>query len=956
MPADLCETLLIAMSTSTLSTLTGWTAVFLVVNTAYVAVAASPTVFYMANVLLHVVVGGLLWAAVMVCLRDPRWRAERSAVASAVALTVAGGLAAVLVWRGNLAEMWWALIAHAAAGGVAVLLLLPLALRMVRGSVGERRFGRAYALASALLAVALGSAWLGVGNRTEAADRIVNPLTPPMTMEDEGGGPSSPFFPSSARTNVGGTIPSDFFLDSELCGKCHKDVYEQWKGSVHHFGSFNNQFYRKSIEYMQSVVGTRPSKWCAGCHDHAVFFNGRFDRPIAEQIDTPEAQAGLACTSCHSIAQVDSSMGNGGFTIAYPPLHRLASSRQPLIRSLDRFLTYLDPEPHRRTFMKPFMRLDASEYCATCHKVHLDVPVNGYRWIRGFNEYDNWQASGVSGQGARSFYYPEQPSTCVDCHMPRVPSGDPGRHADGMVHSHRFPGANTAVPFVNHDTEQLKVTTDFLTSGFVSVDIFAVAPVDDSPGGTPMVRRSGATAEAMSSFAVGEEAEQTAPAVIREVGRIAAPLDRAAPVLAPGTTVRLDVVVRTRKIGHFFPAGTVDAFDVWLELQGRDRDGRIVYWSGQVENEGRGPVEPGAHFYRSYQLDGHGNAIDKRNAFQTRSLLYVRLIPPGAADVAHYRVRIPDDARGPITFTARLQYRKFSYAYTQFAYAGQPVPGQPASAAGPGFDDRRFSFDPANIPANVSGQIKDRIPDLPIVTLAEATASVAVAPGAETEWKTIADPAGRERWNDWGIGLLLQGDLKGAEFGFTKVTEAEPGYADGWLNVARTLIQEGETDRAKPFIAEALARNSALGRIHFFKAMIEKADGDYTRALESLERTAMAYPRDRVVLNQMARILFLDRRYAEALAVLDRVAAVDPEDLQMHYTAMLAARGLGDEVRAAREERLFLRFKADESAQAITAEPRRLSAEDNNERQSIHEHESVPRPQMTQTETQTGRR
>jgi predicted Zn-dependent protease len=102
------------------------------------------------------------------------------------------------------------------------------------------------------------------------------------------------------------------------------------------------------------------------------------------------------------------------------------------------------------------------------------------------------------------------------------------------------------------------------------------------------------------------------------------------------------------------------------------------------------------------------------------------------------------------------------------------------------------------------------------------------------------------------------------------------------------------------------------------------------------------YPRDRVVLNQLARILFLDRRYAESLAVLERVAAVDPEDLQMHYTAMLAARGLGDEARAARAEKLFLRFKADEAAQAITARPRLLKPEDNNERQAIHEHESVP--------------
>jgi tetratricopeptide (TPR) repeat protein len=932
--------------------LAGLVAVLLLVNTAYIASAASATVFYMANVLAHLVLGTILWVLALAVMRiDRTLRGNRFVQAAVVAITIAALLAAELVRRGNLAEVRWALIAHIVAGIIAVLAVVPVAWRMARhGTGGERGFGLVYQVAAAALLSGPATAAWWAHTYPNPADRIVNPATAPLSMSGEGGGPDSPFFPSSAQTSTGGTIPSDFFLDSARCGECHADIYEQWESSVHHFASFNNQFYRKSIEYMQSVAGTSPSKWCAGCHDHAVFFNGRFDRPIAEQIDTPEAQAGLACTSCHSIAKVDSSMGNGGFTIAYPPLHALASSRQPVIRAVDRFVTYLDPEPHRRTFMQPFMRLDSAEFCAACHKVHLDVPVNDYRWLRGFNEYDAWQASGVSGQGARSFYYPPQSSTCVDCHMPRVPSRDPGRHADGTVHSHRFPGANTAVPFVNHDREQLRTTTEFLTSGFVSVDIFAALPVTDTPDAAPMVRRTDAGPQALSTFAVGEEADVPTHVVLRDVGQVAAPLDRAQPVVRPGTTVRLDVVVRTRKIGHFFPGGTVDAFDVWLELQGKDADGRTIFWSGQVADNGRGPVERGAHFYRSLQLDAHGNPIDKRNAWQTRSLLYVRLIPPGAADVARYRVRIPADAVGPLTFTARLQYRKFAHAYTQFAYAGQPRPGQPDTAVGKSFDDRAFSFLPADIPANVSGQIKDRIPDLPIITLASATSTIQVGTAATaTRWQVIADAGSRERWNDWGIGLLLQGDLKGAEYAFRQVTAAEPGYADGWLNVARTMIQEGETDAAKPFIAAALARDSTLGRIHFFKAMIEKADGEYQAALESLTRVAAQYPRDRVVLNQMARILFLDRKYADALAVLDRVAAVDPEDLQMHYTAMLAARGLGDEARAAREEQLFLRFKADESAQAITARPRLLSAEDNNERQSIHEHESVPLPAALST-------
>ena len=348
--------------------------------------------------------------------------------------------AVYLAVRGNTSDhrvVLWAHIATASLGTLALLITVIAKARKERG--GWVQFRNALAFACGLLVALPAATSIRAHVAPNPSDRIRNPALAPLSMHEEGGGPKSPFFPSSAKTNVGGVIPSNFFMDSQACGECHRDIYEQWKGSMHRFASFNNQFYRKSIEYMQDVVGTQPSKWCAGCHDHAVFFNGRFDRPIKEQIDTPEAHAGLACTSCHSIVHVDGSMGNGGFTIEYPPLHELATSSNPLIRSVSKYFTYLDPEPHRRSFMKPFMRQDSAEFCSACHKVHLDVPVNKYRWVRGFNDYDSWQASGVSGQGARSFYYPPKSSTCSDCHMPLVPSKDPGGH-QGMVHSHRFPG------------------------------------------------------------------------------------------------------------------------------------------------------------------------------------------------------------------------------------------------------------------------------------------------------------------------------------------------------------------------------------------------------------------------------------------------------------------------------------------------------------------------------------
>ncbi|MDX2152801.1 MAG: tetratricopeptide repeat protein [Bryobacteraceae bacterium] len=891
---------------------------FLLLNSVYLAAFAEPTIFYMANVIAHVVAGvaaagGYVWLLV----RQPRLRNIAAGF-----LLIGAVLGAYLVER-NLLQARMVLLAHAGFSAVGVLLFAWQAWRS-----GWTRLAQGAAAAVVLLALS--------PLMPQPKQRIRNPMVVPTSMEEEGGGPKSPFWPSSAKTNVGGTIPSDFFMDSKLCGECHKDIYEQWESSVHHFASFNNQFYRKSIEHMQEVSGTQGSKWCAGCHDHAVFFNGRFEKPIKDQIDTPEAQNGLGCVSCHSIVHVDGSTGNGGFTIEYPPLHELASSKNPIMRRIDRWLTFTEPEPHRRTFLKPFMRQDSAEYCSTCHKVHLDVPVNNYRWLRGFNDYDNWQASGVSGQGARSFYYPQKSQSCSDCHMPLVKSSDPG-NKNGFVKSHRFPGANMAVAYVNEDKKQMAETEAFLKSGFITVDIFGATPVEAMPGQPEMRRRSDGP-QLMSTFAVGEEAEQSGAVFLREVGKVAAPIDKAGAVFKPGETVRVDVVVRTRKIGHFFPGGTVDSFDVWLELQGKDADGNVVYWSGMVEDDGKGPVEKGAHFYRSYMLDGEGNPINKRNAWQARSVLYVRLIPPGAADVAHYRVKIPEKARGPITLTAKLNYRKFSHYYTQFSYAGKPVSGEVAKH----HDSREYSFDPANIPKNVSGKIKDRIPDLPIVTLAKSEAKLMVGdPKAQTVWQPVVRKEDRERWNDWGIGLLLQGDLKGAEYAFKKVTEAEPEYADGWLNVARALIQEGETDAAKPYLEKALSLNANLGRIHFFKAMVQKADGDYDGALASLKRVNQQYPRDRVVLNQLARIHFLKRDYAAAIEAGKGALSVDPEDVQAHYTLMLAYRGAGQLDAAAREEKLFRRFKADESSQAITAKPRMTNPEDNNERQTIHDHESA---------------
>ncbi|MCZ6727298.1 MAG: tetratricopeptide repeat protein [Acidobacteria bacterium] len=921
-----------------------WGAIILVANSAYLFATGDPVLFYFANVMLHLVLG--LALLVPFCRWWWRERANRAIFGSG-ALLLLSAACALWLWRidnttGN--RPW--LVAHIA------LALLGLAALIV--ALAEHRRKRWWRLAAAGLPAAMAAAVAALWWQNTHPDpryQFSNPPAP-LTMAGEAmGGESGPFFPSSVRTTHGGTVDSKVYMGSESCSRsgCHPNIYEQWNSSAHHFSSFNNQWYRKSIEYMQEVAGIQASKWCGGCHDPAILQSGMMDRPIEEIVHTREAQAGLSCTACHMISSVASSMGQGDYEITVPPLHDLATSENPVLTKIHDTLVKLDPEPHRRTFIKPFFENENSaEFCATCHKVHLDVPVNNYRWIRGFNSYDNWQASGVSGFGARSFYYPPEPRNCLDCHMPMVESDDAGNH-DGLIRSHRFPGANTALPIANRDEKQLKVVTDFLQAGQVTVDIFAMTEAQPiaTADGTPMTLEGPALA---TSFAIGEEqgmAVGRGGRIAGEAETLFAPIDRIPATVRRGESMRVDVVVRTRGVGHFFPGGTVDAFEVWVELKATDETGQVLFWSGMADEDS--PVEPGAAFYRALLIDAHGNPINKRNAFANRAVVYVKLIPPGAGDTVRFRLAIPEHAGDTITLEARLNYRKFGWFNTHWAYAGVPDPAQEGAEFGPDFDDREFVF--TGDLSDVSGELKE-IPRLPIVVMAEDTATLQVAEAGAVlpdMSEAVERPSiDRERWNDYGIGLLRQGDLRGARRAFRRVTELEPEYVDGWVNLGRVALAEGDLDAAREVLTKALAIDPELARAHYFTGVVDKELGEYEAALEHFRRAAAHYPRDRVVRNAIGRIYFLQRDFARAITEFGVVLDIDPEDLTAHYNLMLSHRGAGDLESSNLHRQYYERFKADESSQVLTRDYLKANPHDNNRRQAIFEHKTVPLDEIPQ--------
>jgi len=908
----------------------------LVLNSGYLAAFAEPTLFYMLNVLLHVVLGVALIIPFFIFVR--RFLANDAPRGNELAVymgrlgywslspCVLTGLYLVAVNATHTNR--WILYFHIAAGFIGVA-FFQKSIRSVAHKVSVKN---AYDVAGRVAWVVVVIAILtpltaGIYNLLLPRERgrITNPAMPPEELEEPSPwGANSSFAPSAVSTSTQKYISSQPFLNSVSCSRsgCHSDIYRQWQSSAHHYSSFNNPWYRKSAEALLANFQTaqadttdgaknHPVKWCAGCHDPALLVSGMLEHPRQDFMKAPEAPpgGGVSCVACHSIVRVRSTAGQADYVIEEMPLHNWAVSENKILRELYDFLLRADPEPHRRSMMKPFHRDESAEFCATCHKAHFDQPVNQFRWIRSFNDYDAWQAGPFSGHSSRGYYSAREGKSCVDCHMPLVASKDGGK-----VRSHRFLGANTALPAVNQDSEQLEATTAFLRDRQISVDIFALGKPDEvSPAPASPQDSINAKPELRPAtlFAIGDEQSLPvgASGLTRCASEVIAPIDASNATVRRGDEVCLDVVVRSLHVGHFFPSGKVEASEVWLELQAFDNRGQIIFWSGAVASAGKGPVDSSAHFYRSYPIDGEGKHLDKNNAWAARAAVYVNLIPPGGAEVARYRLKIPPDCGDNIHVVAKLNYRKFSSAFTQWVFA------------------------------------ETNLPEVPIVEMARHEATLAViSPEAKKPALKIKSESGTwERWNDYGLGLLAQNDFKNAEAAFLQTAQNASNRAEAWINVGIVRLREGNFAGAQQALETAMQMEAVPFKVNFYYGLLLKAQRQYDEALKYLKKVVAKFPRDRVAKIERGRLYLLMNDYHRAVVDFEKVLRLDPENVEAYYYLQQAWRAAGEEEKAKKAERLYERFKA--RAPAFSFDQQAPDAQNlQRERQPRHEHFSMPLP------------
>jgi tetratricopeptide (TPR) repeat protein len=544
----------------------------------------------------------------------------------------------------------------------------------------------------------------------------------------------------------------------------------------------------------------------------------------------------------------------------------------------------------------------SAEFCSTCHKVSIPQDLNKYKeFLRGQNHYDTYLLSGVSGHGARSFYYPEKAvPNCAGCHMPLKESQDfganffnPTNRQARFIHDHLFPAANTGVAYLRDQGNIVKRQEEFL-KGSLRVDIFAI--------------KEGGTIDSP----------------------LAAPLRPTVPALQRGWTYLLEVVLRTLKVGHPFTQGTVDSNEIWVDAKVA-AGGNVLGRSG-----GLGPhneVDPWSHFVNVYMLDRDGRRVDRRNPQDIFTPLYNHQIPPGAGQTVHYSFTVPERQTGPLTVEVKLQYRKFDTIYMNYVFNTNYVAGAQLTVTN----------------------------DLPIVTIAsdrvvfpiegDNASAVTNAVSAIPEW---------QRWNDYGIGLLLEGD-RGAEKGeliqaaqaFGRVEKL--GRADGPINLARVYYKEGRLDDAVAALQRAVKFDPPASRwtVAWFTGLVNKQNGFLDEAIREfrsiledhypeLDRRGFDFSKDYEVINELGQTFFErakmergnpDRQKQYLLKAVDqfqKTLALDSENSAAHFNLAQLYAQLGDERKAAFHRREHEKYLPDYNAadRAITLARRANPAAD----------------------------
>jgi tetratricopeptide (TPR) repeat protein len=684
-------------------------------------------------------------------------------------------------------------------------------------------------------------------------------------------GKDKPFSPSNANTYNGKFINGEDFISASRCASCHTDVHPQWRESAH-ANSFREPFYQKNVNDLISQKNIAFTRHCESCHNPAALFSGALtDNPQFRK--RPFDQEGVSCMVCHSIESVNGK-GIGGYVMGQPALLQKEDGTKILEASDQEILD--DVPAHKRAMTKDVIK--QPEFCASCHKSQVPKELNDYKFLRAFSVGDELQQSAFSKESPHPFYVRNK-ETCNSCHMLKEPTKFfDASVKNGVISSHRYASANTAIPTIYGYKDQLEAVVKFLQDDKMGLDIFALHRIKPN-----------------------------------KKEDLYAPINRKSFKIKENDILIADVVVTNKNIGHSFPPELRDFYEAYIEFTVTDASENVLYKSGFIKPDGH--LDEWAHSYKTHLVKADGTYNDLHHIWFTKVVAHNAQIQSGRSDVARYKFQIPSGIGNKIKLSAKLKYRRFTRVFSDYTLGistdlpivemaksertimiGEETPSQPVDPkAMP--DWRRWNnygialFDNRQFPQAVDAF--DEVID------------------ANNEYKSFA-------YTNKALATMEMGGWQEAEKLVAKSIDIDQ-------NNLRAIFQRGRVNRARSNLVKAEAD---------FKAVLEK----YPRDRQSLQQLGELAKIKSDIVEKSDR----KNQLKIAQGYYEKVLEIDPEDISAHYNLMIIYQKLGMREEAKKEAEIFKDLKDDPAVTALASNFLQTNWHIGNESLPYHAHELKP--------------
>lgn len=378
-----------------------------------------------------------------------------------------------------------------------------------------------------------------------------------------------------------------------------------------------------------------------------------------------------------------------------------------------------------------------------------------------------------------------------------------------------------------------------------------------------------------------------------------APLGSTAFSVKAGEVLTADVVIQNKGIAHSHVPEQRDMYESWVDFQVKDQGGKVLHESGFLAADGS--RDPEAHSFTNRLINVKGTLNDLHQVWDNRVVAYNNTIQSGRSQLVRYSFRMPEAEAGPVTLTAIVKYRRFNQHFVDF-----------------GMNQKHYVQ--------------------PIVDMATVSRVINVG-----ENKPVASLANENkewmRWNNYGIALLDAQQYAGSVAAFQHVAKLRADYADAYTNIAIAQIQWERYDEARPNLEQSLKLAPGNARALYYRALVERNEGNLDGAIADLELVVKSFPRSRDAHRELGFSFYQQHHYPEARAEYETVQDIDPDDLAAHYNLSILYRRLGLKDKAAVESARFADQKDDPTASTYALEYLRKHNEVANESVAWHAHD-----------------